>query len=354
MMPICLFIASAHLAESQRAAPRPLNVPARPEDHRRIARLETLLRQVRKRGLGSLADEELRDLPRLYRFASSLFARLETRGDDPATLEKVQGLVSAAHAVLYRDHGEVPASPWQRLRRLYFEEAPRALRAEWRLFCCSLALFYGLALVSYLAVTRRLELAFTLFDPGAVANEISQLRALAPDESFRGNFTFGLGESPGTAGAIMAHNIGVSLVFFAAALVPPLFFYVLATNGLMLGTYTGVAAHWDQAGSISSILWCHGTLELQAIVLSGLAGLILVRAVVAPGCWSRAHAMRLESRRALLILAPMFPMLVAAGLIEGFISPHAPLVARVAVALTTGAMFLYWLLFAGRRQDLRA
>jgi uncharacterized membrane protein SpoIIM required for sporulation len=309
---------------------------------------------VRRRGLASLSTEELRDFPRLYRFASSLFARLETRGDDPATLEKVRGLIGGAHAVLYRDHGEVPASLWRRLWRLYLVDAPRALRAEWRLLCCSLALFYGLALVSYLAVTRRLELAFTLFDPSAVASEIAQLRALAPGESFRGNFTFGLGESPGTAGAIMAHNIGVSLLFFGAALVPPLYVYVLATNGLMLGTYTGVAAHWDQAGSISSILWCHGTLELQAIVLAGLAGLVLVRAIAAPGFWSRTHAMRLESHRALLILAPMVPMLILAGLIEGFISPHAPFAARIAVAVSTGAAFLYWLLFAGRQQSAGA
>ena len=329
-------------------------MPAHPEDHRRVARLDSLLRQARRRGLGSLSQEELRDFPRLYRFASSLFARLETRGDDPATLGKVRALVSGAHAVLYRDHGEVPLGLWQRLLRIYFVDAPRALRAEWRLLCCSLAVFYGLAILSYVAVTHRLELAFTLFDPAAVASEISQLRALEPGEAFRGNFTFGMGESPGTAGMIMAHNIGVSLLFFGAALVPPLYLYVLATNGLMLGTYTGVAAHWDQAGSISSILWCHGTLELQAIVLSGLAGLVLVRAVAAPRFFSRAHAMRVESRQALLILAPMFPMLIVAGLIEGFVSPHAPLYVRIAVAITTGFLFLYWLLFAGRREDARA
>ncbi len=324
--------------------------PDRIQQRQRLARLETLLRPIKSGRLRQLSAEELRDLPRLYRFASSLHAELKTRGDDLATQDLTRDLVGMAHAVLYRDDGEAPESLWLRFKRLYFVEAPRALRAEWRLFGFTLFLFYGLALASYVAVSRDLAMAFTLFDPGSIANEITQLRALEPGETFRGNFTFGLGESPEAAGMLMAHNIGVSILFFAAALVPPLFLLLLATNGLMLGSYLGVASHWDQAGSISSILWCHGTLELQAIVIAGLSGLILVRAWIAPGVWSRSHAMRLESRRALLVLAPMVPMLITAGLIEAFISPHAPFAVRIAVAITTGSLFLYWLLFAGRQR----
>lgn len=324
---------------------------ARQEDHRRLAELDRLVRRARARGVRALDTEELRALPRLYRYASSLHARLETRGDDVATLASARALVGAAHAVLYADDGEPPPPPWRRLTRLFLVDSPRALRAEWRLFGFVLLVFYGLALVSYVAVSRDLELAYTLFDPGAVANEVAQLRQLEPGESFRGNFTFGLGDSPQTAGWIMAHNIGVSVLFFAAALVPPLFIYVLVNNGLMLGTYTAVAGHWNQAGEISSILWCHGVLELQAIAIAGLAGLVLVRAWVAPGVWTRSHAMRLESRRALRILAPMFPMLVAAGLIEGFVSPHASLPVRLSVAGGTGLAFLAWLLLSGRREQ---
>ncbi|HIG12512.1 MAG: stage II sporulation protein M [bacterium] len=319
-------------------------------DNELLGRLDRLILRARRRGVGALSGEELRDLPRLYRFASSLHARLTTHGTEAATLSRVSAAVGAAHALVYRGHGEAPRTLRARLWQLYFVDAPRALRAEWRLAGSLLVIFYGLALVSFLAVQSDLGLAFTLFDPSATANEIAQLRELEPGEEFRGNFTFGLGKSPETAGWIMAHNIGVSLLFFAAALVPPLFLYILAQNGLMLGTYTGVAAHWDQGLSISSILWCHGTLELQAIVIAGLAGLILFRAWIAPGVWSRSHAMLLESRRALLVLAPMVPMLIIAGLIEGFISPHASLPVRLAVAVITGAGFVYWLVAAGRER----
>jgi uncharacterized membrane protein SpoIIM required for sporulation len=146
----------------------------------------------------------------------------------------------------------------------------------------------------------------------------------------------------------MAHNMAVCVLFFGAALLPPLYLYVLATNGLMLGTYTAVAGHWDQAGAISSILWCHGTLELQAIILSGSAGLVLVRSWIAPGPWSRREAMSRESRRAWALLAPAFPLLFCAGLIEGFISPHAPHGVRLAVAVTSALALGLWITLGGR------
>jgi uncharacterized membrane protein SpoIIM required for sporulation len=325
-----------------------LQVATSKEDLQHLVRLSKLLKRVRDRRLTNLENSELRELPRLYRFASSLHARLETQGTDAGTLSETRDLIRRSHAVLYRGVESRPSSWLQRAYRLFMIDSPRALRAEWRLFLFMLGFFYSLVVIAYAAVTMRLELAFTLLDPGSVATEIAQLQATEEGQPFKGNFTFGLGESPKFAGWIMAHNMGVSVLFFASGLIAPLFFYVLASNALMVGTYTAVAAHWDQGTAISSILWCHGTLELQAIVISGLAGLILVRAWVAPGPWSRRHAMTLESRRSLQILAPVFPMLFVAGLIEGFISPHAPTAVRLAVAVVTGLIFLCWLLFAGR------
>jgi uncharacterized membrane protein SpoIIM required for sporulation len=322
-------------------------MPIERDEQAHLHHLGDLLRRAR-RGCRRLDAEELRALPRLYRFVSSLHARLETRGNDPGKLQMIREMLPRAHALLYRDIGGRRESPWKRVQRTLLVESPRTLRSEWRLLLLMLLFFYGLSIVSYIAVSRNLELAFTLFDPGVIAGEIGQLRDTAEGEPFRGNFTFGLGESPTTAGWIMAHNIGVSILFFASGLVPPLFLFLLATNGLMLGTYTGVASHWDQGLEISSILWCHGVLEIQAIVLAGMAGMILVRAWIAPGVWSRSQAMKLESRRALLVLAPVFPMLVFAGLIEGFISPHAPTPARLAVAVATGGALLLWVYLGGR------
>lgn len=310
--------------------------------------LDRLRALVRPRLLESWSAEELLELPRLYRYACTRLARLEEEGDDPRLARELSALIARAHGLLLRDEAGA-TEPWP-ARALHFllQVSPRAIRAEWRLLACSFVLLYGLALAAWLGVRRDLDLAYSLLAPQMVEAEIEQLAALEEGEPFRGNFSFGLGESPVAAGWIVLHNIGVGIVFFASALLPPLYLYLLATNALMLGTYTAVASHWGQAGAISSILWTHGVLEIQTIVLVGTAGLVLVRAWVRPGPFTRSHAMVRESRRALELFAPVFPLLVLAGTIEGFVSPHAPLAARLAVAVASGLGLVLWVALGGR------
>jgi uncharacterized membrane protein SpoIIM required for sporulation len=316
------------------------------QDLASVRELRALLPRLRR---GRATADEAGRIAELYRHACSSLARLEALGDDPRLAMELRRVVGTAHGLLFRaPRVGGPVRLVQAAGRLLLVDAPRTIRTEWRVLALSFGFLYGLALASFLAVRSDLDLASSLLNAAVVENEIRQLEETPAGEPFVGNFTFGLGESPHTAGWIMTHNMGVGLLFFAAALVPPLYLVLLTTNGLMLGTYTGVAAHWDQAGSISSILWCHGVLEIQALVLAGTAGLALVRALVRPGPWTRRHALRRESRTAWNILAPVFPMLFAAGLIEAFVSPHAPLAARLATAAGTGLLLVAWLGWSGR------
>lgn len=323
--------------------------PGQGEPPRELLHLRYLRRIVRGQEVGRDAKARaLRELPQLYRFASTLVARLEASGEHPRLLRETRKLLVEAHALLYRDL-DLDRRPWlERAALFLFQECPRTIRAEWRLLVVSLALLYGLAALSYFAVSADLDLAPSLLDPAMVEQEIEQLEATAEGEPFRGNFTFGLAESPTTAGWIMLHNMGVGVLFFTCALVPPLYFYVLCTNALMLGTYTAVAGHWGQAGAISSLLWCHGTLELQAIVFAGTAGLILIRSMIRPGARTRRTALARESRRSLRLLIPVFPMLFFAGIIEGFVTPHASIEVRLVTAVATGTLLLAWILLGGR------
>ena len=329
--------------------------PQRSEEEARLDRLAHLVKRAEGFGIGGMSEGELVELPRLYRFAASEIARRETAGEGTAgaSVERTRALVARAHAVLHRglerEKRGFPARALEFLGR----EIPRTIRSEWKVIAACFALVYGIAIVSFLVVRHDIDYAWSLMSPEMVSQEIAQLEATAQGEPFRGNFTFGIGQSPTTAGWIMTHNMSVGLFFFGAGLVPPVFLLYLAINGLMLGTYTAVAAHWGQAGAISSILWCHGVIEIQAIVLAGAGGLVLIRAWISPGPWSRGHAMALESRRAWKLLAPVFPMLFVAGMIEAFVSPHAPFWVRVGVAVLTGTAMIAWVLLGGRERTPR-
>ncbi len=326
-------------------------MPLRREEERDVARLAAILRETRGRGARGLSERALDELPRLYRFASSLLARLETSEREDAALARLRPLVFSAHGLLHRDIVRARARALDRLTRFFFVECPRAIRAEWKLLAVSLVVLYGLAAAAWVLVAQDLSLAYSLLDPAVVGDEIVQLRAVEEGGSFRGNFDFGAGRSSAVTGFVIGNNMQVSLLFFASALVPPLYVVIFATNALMLGTYMAVAGHWGQAGQIASILWCHGTLEIQAIVLAGTAGLVLLRGAVASGPWSRAHALRRAGTQAWRLLAPAFPMLLVAGLIEGYVSPHAPIGVRLIVAIASGAALLAWVLGSGRGAD---
>lgn len=319
-----------------------------------LRRLQGLVDRASSSGLGSLAEGELFELVRLYRFSSSRVSLYETEKRSPQVIAEVRNLTARAHGLLAPRETASREPFFRRISRFYLHVVPTTIRAEWKLILAAFVLLYGTAAISWVVVARDIDVAWSLLDPHAVANEIHQLQNTAPGAPFRGNFTFGEGESAHTAGWIMAHNMFVGTLAFASALVPPLYAYLLTMNGLMVGTYVGVAGHFGQAGAISSILWCHGTLELQAIVLAGAAGLVLVRAWIAPGAWSRRHALKLEAARAWKLLAAVFPMLFFAGLIEGFVSPHVEHPTRLFVAIASGIALVTWVALGGRMRGAAA
>ncbi len=335
-----------------RATPPPL--PADAEAERHLAQLRGWVRGVQGRGLRSLRGEDLAQFPAMYRYAVTRLSKARTAGQDSPSTRALGQLIAGAHGILYRDLAAPPEGRLRRAVRFLMYVCPSAIRAEWPMLATSLALFYGLALIAYVLVANNLELAFTLLDGNVLRQEFAQLQAVTPEAPFRGNFTFGLDQSASTAGALIANNTWVAVLLFTSALIPPLYALVLVLNGLMIGTYLGVASHWAQGGNILSIIMCHGVLELQALALSGAAGLVLARGLFRPGVWTRSHAMRLESARAWRLFAPVLAMLVGAGLIEAYVSPHAPLGVRLACMIISVAALGMWLCLSSGTKALQA
>lgn len=156
---------------------------------------------------------------------------------------------------------------------------------------------------------------------------------------------------PLASSAILTNNLSVAFTAFATGALAGLgTLYIMFFNGVMIGVI-GTACH--RAG-MSVPLWSfvspHGALELPAIFIAGGAGLLLARGVIAPGPLSRRDALAESGSRSIRLLLGVFPLLVIAGLIEGFVSP-TPL--DPAVKFVTGAAMLVLLTFyltVGSRQ----
>src|SRR5579859_5094838 len=121
---------------------------------------------------------------------------------------------------------------------------------------------------------------------------------------------------------IFTNNIQVAFLAFAGGVLFGLgTTYVLVTNGLSLGAVLGAAQFYGVAPLLWAFMSPHGYLELSCIVIAGAAGLMLGDALLRPGLLLRREALARNARRAVELVLGAAPVLVIAGLIEGFVSP---------------------------------
>src|SRR5205823_5687561 len=97
--------------------------------------------------------------------------------------------------------------------------------------------------------------------------------------------------------------------------------YILVTNGLLLGAVLGAAQFYGVTPLLLAFISPHGYLELTCIVIAGAAGLMMGDALLRPGLLMRREAVARASRKAVELAVGAAPVLVVAGLIEGFVSP---------------------------------
>ncbi len=302
-------------------------------------RLEHLLTVVDRSSLRRLHREEVRELGRIYRRTASdlAIARAETR--DPRLINYLNSLVIRAHGRIYR----ADAQGTKRIRKFFARDFPQTFRRTWRYTALAFAIFWIFSLVSFVGTWQ---------DPDA-----SEFAGISP--SFRHvinakvHWWEGLNEENQIgSSAILTNNIQVTFNAFALGA----FFglgtlYYMALNGAMLGSIFALVYKTDRAFGFDflSFVVGHGMIELSCIYIAGAAGMLIGYAMLVPGDLTRADALKKRGLEAVILVAGCVPILVIAGIIEGFISP-APIspVIKFGVSIITGIALYSYLLLAGR------
>src|SRR2546423_3549416 len=298
------------------------------EDRRaRWARLGDLIFEANGR-VERLAPDDVLELGRLYRSASSDLAVARRDFALDAATERLNDLVAAGHALVY---SEAPTSG-RRLRRLVLHELPASLRANSRFTAVSFAAF-AIPLLATFAIGLLLpEIAATAL-PVETRQHLAERRLWTDiPEGFR----------PLVGPLIVVNNVRVAIVAFAGGLTAgALTLYVLGANGASLGTVVAVVQGYGLAGGLLTFTAAHGPLELSCIVLSGGAGLRVAWALIRPGERSRRDAARLAGAQAVRVMFVVIPALAVAGALEAFLSPsEAPVLLKAVVGLI--AVALLW------------
>ncbi len=307
-------------------------------------RLDDLVKRAQN-GLGALSDDEIQELGALYRRTSADLARAQTRY---ATTTAGRELVRSLNDLVLRAHAQVYSAPSPEVSNaLDFVRYgfPATFRRQWRAISLAAVFMFLPALLAYATVV--FDSQYTdLFPVSGAVQQVQERAKKKQITGWGGNNNFeGVVKSPEISSYIMVNNIKVTLNSVALGLTAGIgTFFVLMFNGLMLGALAGVATNENVDLLFWAVILPHGILELTAICIAGGAGLLLARAIYAPGDLPRRDALKIGGGEAARLMMGVAMMLVVAGLIEGFITPQPfPPLLKITFAMMTAVLMILYL-----------
>lgn len=273
-------------------------------------RLDALLGLVEKKSLRALSDQDLMELPILYRSALSSLSVARETSLDLDLVSYLEGLCARAYFFVYG----VRSSPSARLRKFFSDDWPNAVRSLWRETVVALFLMGFGILAGFMLV----QSDSGWFDSLVPADLASGRDFSASAESLRSTLYDGGEFLELFAAFLFTHNSQVTIFCFALGFAFGLpTAMLLIYNGLILGAMVALFSAHGMAPEFIGWLLIHGTTELFAIALGGAAGLKIGWAVIFPGEHTRLVAASAAGRTAGTVMVGVVLMLLVAGLLEG-------------------------------------
>jgi uncharacterized membrane protein SpoIIM required for sporulation len=315
------------------------------DGRRRWQELEQLLQKVEREGLRSLGVDNIRRFGRLYRQAASDLVYAHNRVLSADVLDYLNDLVARAYAQIYAR---------RRFRlggigRFLAVTFPQTFRRTSRFLLASALVFVLAGVIGFVAV--KLEPRAKLYLLPADHMHLDPAERVRRLES--SGEVMSSGESATFSAFLFTHNLRVTILCFALGITFGVgTILVLIVNGLLLGA---LACAYHDAG-VGLFFWAwilpHGVPELFETLLAGASGLLLGRALLAPGERSRGEALRDAAHEAVRLILGGAPLLLLAGLVEGTLSqihePHVPYALKLAFAGLLAVGLALYLGLAGR------
>ena len=301
----------------------------------------TALSAAQRKGLRAMSPEEVSRLVSLYREMSTDLARLRTASDseDQDAIFYVSRLLGAGHNFLYRQRSLSARDVW----RFLSVSVPREVRRSATFILAGALFLFGPMVITYVAVIRHPELERRLNPPAMIDRVIED----AHGDSLGKHEYVAIKdfERPVVASSIIANNVQVTYAVFAFGVTAGLMtLLMLVLNGVGIGAAMALYTNHGVFHLIRDFVIAHSVLELSAICIAAGGGFLLAMALLLPGVRTRREAFVINGRRAVRLITASTLMLLAAGTIEGLISPRTdvPFALKAAVSAATAVLLAFW------------
>ena len=314
--------------------------------------LDRLIGKAERRSVTALSDDELLNLPVLYRSAMSALASARATSLDQALVAYLESLCSRAYYFVYG----VRTRPMERIVDYLARGLPAEMKSIWRETLVSALVFWLGAVIAYVLVRTEPDWFYSFVGGGLSDGRTPSATREFLQSTLYDNPNGGADGLSTFASFLFTHNAQIALWAFALGFalgLPTL--YLIATNGCMLGAFFAVFAAKGLGFEAGGWLSIHGVTELSAVIIAGGAGMRIGWRTGFPGEIPRMDAMVAAGRRGAMVMGGVVIMLACAGLLEGF---ARQLItndwARYAIAVASGVFWLvYFYLPRRRRPDER-
>jgi uncharacterized membrane protein SpoIIM required for sporulation len=247
-------------------------------------------------------------------------------------------LLARCHNLIYLGHKPKVSG----IVHFYRDTYPQVFRETLPRTLLALTIFSFAGLIAWIITWHDPTFAYRLLGPGMMET-IEQHKMWT--ESI-------VTVKPLASSSIMTNNLSVSFSAFAMGITGGLgTIWMMMLNGLLMGVIGAATWKAGMAVQLWSFVAPHGVLELPAIFIAGGAGFEIARGLLFPGLLPRKVSLAQAGGRGARLLLGTIPMLIIAGLIEGFFSPSgAPPAMKFAFAVLLFLTLLAYLFKISERE----
>ena len=273
--------------------------------------------------------------PKCYRELTQDLNTARAHGFDPSIIDRLNALVLEGNQILYSSR----SFSFRRVAYFMLRTFPGTVRSQWRSLCVAMLLFYGISVFMFFLCLKFPETAVDIMG----YRQTWSLEEMYNPESEYYLSPRNVSSDADMFGYYIYNNISIAFQTFAGGILAGFgSLLILCSNALFLGTAAGHIVNKGFGQTFFSFIIAHSALELNAIVLSAQAGLIMGYRLFFTRGLSRSASLREAGKTALPVITGAAIMLFMAACLEAFWSSRHELPA----VIRFGSGALCWVLTA--------